>query len=396
MPRVPARLIAVLTGLILLGQMATSLYVPSLPFLDDELQTDSTVVKLTMTVFLWAFALSQLLYGPLSDRYGRRPVLLWGIVVYLVGTATCAFAPGIEVLILGRTLQGVGACAGSAIYRAVVRDLFDREGGARVLASVGIAVAIGPAIGPMIGGELQVAFGWRASFAVMTLLGLVVAAAVLLALPETNPRLDPAATRPAQIVANYRLLLTNRVFLAYVVIIGGQFGGLLVYTTGLPFVLIDLHGYAANQLGYVFVYTVAGFFFGAWLSGRMLALGHGPDRTMRIGAAVQITGASAMLLFALLGAASPAAIITPQVLFMIGFGLICPSALSSSVMPFPLIAGTAAALHGFFQMAIAGAAVVVLAALYSGSPTPMAFLIFLSACGSGLGLLAVNRPVPAR
>ena len=168
----------------MLGQMATSLYVPSLPYIDDELAAGPTVVKLTMTVFLWAFALSQLIYGPLSDRYGRKPVLLLGIAIYVLGSLLCALAHDIDALLFGRFLQGVGACAGS-IYRAVIRDLFDRAGGARVLAAMAAAVA----------------------------LGITVGAAVLVALPESNPQLDPRATRPQQVAHNYRLLLSNRTFL---------------------------------------------------------------------------------------------------------------------------------------------------------------------------------------
>ena len=375
----------------MLGQMATSLYVPSLPYIDDELAAGPTVVKLTMTVFLWAFALSQLIYGPLSDRYGRKPVLLLGIAIYVLGSLLCALAHDIDALLFGRFLQGVGACAGS-IYRAVIRDLFDRAGGARVLAAMAAAVALGPAIGPMIGGELQVTFGWRSGFVVLIALGITVGAAVLVALPESNPQLDPRATRPQQVAHNYRLLLSNRTFLGYILIVGGQYAGLLVYTTGLPFVLIDLHGFAANELGYVFVFTVAGFFVGAWASGRLLVRGVGPDRVMRLGSLIQLTGAVAMLAFALPGTPTPTMIVAPQILFMVGFGLIVPSALSSSVTPFPLIAGTAAALLGFFQMVIAGGAVMLLAAVYAGNATPMATIIFATALAAAAGLFVLVRP----
>jgi DHA1 family bicyclomycin/chloramphenicol resistance-like MFS transporter len=368
--------------------------VPSLPYIDEALGTGPTLVKLTMSAFLWAFAISQIIYGPLSDRFGRRPVLLGGIALYLVASLVCALAPNIEILILGRFLQGVGACAGGSIYRAVIRDLFDRTGGARVLATMASAIALGPALGPMIGGELQMAFGWRSGFLVLILLGLAVGASVLFGLPETNPRLDPDATRPGQIARNYRTLLTNRVFLGYAVILGGQYAGMMCYTTGLPYVLIDLHGFAANQLGYMFAYTVAGFAAGATVSGHLLARGVAPVRVMRHGSVIQLAGGGAMFAFALLGTPSPFLIVAPQILFMVGFGLIVPSALSSSVSPFPLMAGTAATLLGFFQMAIAGAAVLLLAAVYDGGALAMAAIIFATALASALALVALVRRHP--
>ena len=392
--RATGGLIAALTGLVMLGQMATSIYVPSLPYIDDALDADPSLVKLTMTVFLWAFALSQLVYGPLSDRYGRRPVLVGGIAIYLAGSAVCALASSIDTLIVGRALQGVGACAGTAIYRAVVRDLFDLAEGARVLAALGIAFAAAPALGPIIGGELQVRYGWQAGFVFLIGLGVVVAVAVALRLPESNRRLDPTATRPLQIFRNYRTLLSSRLFWGYCLIVGWQFGGVMAYTTGLPFVMIDLHGMEADQFGYLFLFSVFGFFIGALLANFLLSRHVAPDRLMVAGSLFQIVASGAM--FALAQTMpTPAMIIGPQILFMVGFGLIMPIALASALEPFPAIAGTASALLGFFQMAFAGLAIVLLAALYDETARPMAALILVSAVVSAVALFTLVRPARA-
>ena len=148
----------------MVGQMSTSMYLPSLPSLADDLHVEAAGVKMTMTVFLAAFAAAQLFFGPLSDRFGRRPALFLGLGLYLLGTAACAVAPNLPALIVGRFVQGFGACAGPAIARAIVRDRYERAEAARVLAYIGMAMAVGPAVGPILGGFLQVQFGWRANF----------------------------------------------------------------------------------------------------------------------------------------------------------------------------------------------------------------------------------------
>ena len=164
--------IILLTLLVAMGAISTDIYLPSLPSIAAEFSTDTASVQLTLSIFMIAFAVSQLVYGPLSDQFGRRPVLLGGMSLYLVASTGCAMADSIETLILARFLQALGACSGPVVARAIVRDVFGRERSAKVMAYMGTAMALAPVLGPIAGGFLQVWFGWQANFAVMAALGM--------------------------------------------------------------------------------------------------------------------------------------------------------------------------------------------------------------------------------
>ena len=163
---------ALLTALVALGQISTSIYIPSLPFLVDALDTTAEDVNLTLSVFLFGFAICQLVYGPLSDRFGRRPVLVAGVGLYVAASFACVFATSIETLIAGRFVQGMTACSGPVLGRAIVRDIYGPTRSAKVMAYIGVALAISPAVAPIIGGYLQVWFGWRANFVLLGVVGV--------------------------------------------------------------------------------------------------------------------------------------------------------------------------------------------------------------------------------
>jgi DHA1 family bicyclomycin/chloramphenicol resistance-like MFS transporter len=387
--------VVIVTGLVMLGLMSTSMYVPSLPSLSDQLDADPGLVKLTMTVFLVAFAVAQLFYGPLSDRYGRRPALSGGIIIFLAGTLICVFTPGIKVLVLGRFIQGVGACGAAAIARAIIRDRFEREDGARVMSYIALAIALGPAIGPIIGGELQVRYGWRAGFVFLASFAVVVGFAVFFGLPESNRHRDPSATDIRQILHNYGRLLRDRPYWGYMLIVGAQFGGVLAYTTGLPFVLIDQIGLRPDQAGYVFLFTVAGYFFGSLCATRLIGRVDS-DRMIASGIWLQLAGGGLMTFLAFSAAPGIASVVLPMILFSIGFGIISPNALAGAMQPFPQIAGTASAFLGFFQMAFAGAATTLLAALYDETPRPLGMLILAMGVTAAIGFFAFVRPPASR
>jgi len=165
--------IAYLTVLVAMGQMSTGIYLPSMPSLAAVFATDSGTVKLTMSVFLAGFAVAQLIYGPLCDRFGRRPVVIGGLAIFALASLACALAPSIEWLIVARLFQAIGACSGQVLGRAIGRDLFEGQRYAKVMALVGLALALTPAAGPVLGGVLQVAFGWQANFLFLAGWGLV-------------------------------------------------------------------------------------------------------------------------------------------------------------------------------------------------------------------------------
>jgi DHA1 family bicyclomycin/chloramphenicol resistance-like MFS transporter len=377
--RAKAGTIALLTAISMLGQMSIAMYTPSLPSLAQALGAPASEVKLTMTVFLAAFACAQLVWGPLSDRVGRRPALFAGIAVFLIGTTICLLAQSIGMLIFGRFVQGLGACVGVTIARAVVRDRFDRTEGSRALAFIGMAMAAGPALAPAIGGQLQTIFDWHAVFAALALFGVAVAVAAYARLDESNRNRDPSATDPVRMLGNFATLLRARVYLAYTALAAAFFGGLMAYATGLPFLLIDGFGMSPAVYGLVPSATVVGYFTGSALAGRRAGIDP-PRKLARIGALAALTGGGALALVALLGLEHPVTLVAPMIVFMFGFGLALPSALAAAMQPFGRMAGSAAALQGFVQMAIGAAATLGVAAFADGTSRSMAFAILLAAC----------------
>ncbi len=372
--RATAGTIALLTVISILGQLSIGLYTPSLPSLAQALHARAGEIKLTMTVFLASFAVAQLFWGALSDRFGRRPILFAGVIVYLVGTITCILAGSIGMLIAGRFIQGIGACVGVTISRAVVRDRYDRVQGARTLAFIGMAMAAGPAIAPVLGGQLQVLFGWRAAFAALLLIGTGIGIATYLRLEESIPRRDPAATDPVRLMTNYGALLRSRIYIAYSGMTASFFGGLMAFATGMPFVMIDGFGMSPAVFGFMPLFVVSGYFTGSTLAGRRT--GRDPAHKLaRIGASCALIGGAAYAAVTLLGLEAPATVIAPMMIFMFGYGIALPSALAAAMQPFAQMAGTAAALQGFAQMAMGAGVTLIVAAFADGSARSMALAV---------------------
>jgi MFS transporter, DHA1 family, multidrug resistance protein len=388
--KAPIALVVLLTGLVMIGQMSTSMYLPSLPSLADDLDVEPSGVKLTMTVFLAAFAVAQLFFGPLSDRYGRRPALFLGLALYVVGTAGCAIAPDLGSLIVGRFVQGFGACSGPAIARATVRDRYERAEAARVLAYIGMAMAVGPAVGPIIGGVLQVHFGWRTIFIALVAFGLVVWIAAARGLSESlaKPNLD--ALEPTRLARNYFTLLTHRVFVGNMLVTAFIFGGMFTYATAVPFVLIEQLDMSPDLFGMVFIFTVTGSVTGSTIASRT-ALSVRGDVMTAIGAMTSLTGGALMLCFILAGLVSPATVVGSMMIFMCGFGMAAPNALAGAMAPFPMMAGAASAMIGFAQMGLAALGSMAIAIFYDGTAVPMAAVVFSMGALSALSYLLVIR-----
>jgi MFS transporter, DHA1 family, multidrug resistance protein len=354
---------AILVAAVALGPLSTDLYLPSLPSIGRDLGVDVAATQFTLSVFLVGFACAQIPVGPLSDRFGRRPILVAGVALYLAASIACAFAPTIEFLTAARALQAIGACAGVVLGRAVVRDIYSAEGAARMLALIGSAMALAPAAGPLL-------------------------AAAWLRLDETNSWRDPTALAPRRMVANYRSLLSSRAYLGFALVVAFSYAGLFSFISGSSFVLIDGLGVRPDRFGYLFAAVVIGYLVGALMASR-LTLRLGIRRLVPIGCALQATGGFAMLAFALAGtiardAWAIAAIIGPMVCYMIGTGIAMPNAQAGAIGPFPRIAGAASALMGFLQMTVAALAGIAFGQLHDGTALPMAGLIAFSALATAI------------
>lgn len=378
--RAAIALTSLLTALVALGPLSTSLYVPSMPVLVQEFATTPALIQRSFTVYVIGFAAAQLAYGPLSDRFGRRPVLIGGLLLYIAASVGCALSTGIGGFLIARFVQGLGACAGPVVGRAIVRDSFDRDGAVRAFAFIGTAIALAPALGPLIGGFLEVWLGWRSAFGFLVVYGIGMIWLVAARLGETIPARDPAATDPARLLRNYAMLLGNRRYLGFLVSGIFCFGGLFAYTAAIPFLFIGRLGLAPDSFGMLSVFTVGAYASGSILAGRL----HGrlsPRAAIRIGGLLALTGGALMV--ALSGELSLPRVIGPMMLFVFGFGLLLPSGTAGALHPFPRIAGSASAMMGFLQMAVGAAGSYALSRLYDGSALSLGLLILgLAAAGA--------------
>lgn len=391
MPRASSPAVTVLLCLLVaLGPISTDLYLPSLPGLARAFATDVAEVQLTLSVFLAGLAGGQLVYGPLSDRFGRRPVLIVGLAIYTAASIACALAPSMELLIAARFLQSIGACAGPVIGRAVVRDVHGHEGAARILSYMSAAMVLAPAIGPILGGFLEVWLGWQANFIVLMVYGAAGLLGTLALLPETNAGRDDMATRFGSMLASYGALMRHRAFVGYALCVAFSYSGIFSFISGSSFVLVDVIGLAPDQYGFCFATIVVGYMAGTITSGRITRR-FGIDRMIVLGSVLSLASGLILVVLGWLGPwrglAGAAAVVLPMMLFMAGTGFVNPNATAGAIGPFPRMAGAASALLGFLQMSVAALVGIGVGHLHDATARPMTTAIALAA----LAVVAAHR-----
>ncbi len=380
---------ALVTMLAALGALSTSIYVPSLPDIEHALATDAAMVQVTMTAFLIGFAFMQLVYGPLSDVKGRRLALLLGLVVFVIGNILCTTATSIEQLIVGRVVQALGACVGPVVARAVVRDAFGVAGAATVMASVAAGISLAPAIGPTVGGLLHTAFGWQATFALMTLLGTALLFIIWRWLPETNPQKGVHAFNFGVMHRSYRELIGNRTFMLYNVAIALGFAGMFAYITGSPFLFIRLFELSPAQFGLLTMVNALGFMSGSLIA-RKKAEAWGNVRTAHIGTIISVVGGGWLLLQASLGILTIPGVISGVFTFLLGLGTLVPAAFAGSIAAAPHLAGAGSGLVGFSQMAMSAVLSYLVAHVNRADQVPLMAVIAVAAIGSLLATLCLR------
>lgn len=353
--------VAFVTALTAVGQFATSVYLPSMPAIAVAMSTPLATVQLSLTSYFVAFALAQLVYGPVTDRFGRRPVALFGLVVFIAGSLFAATAGSVGWLILARAVQAIGACAGIVVGRAVVRDVVEGADLARVMAYIALAFASVPGLAPFLGGILQETFGWQAAFLATALLGVIVFLLALFRLPETNAtplaRLDLIAAARA-----YGPLLRSRIFLGYALATAFALGGVFAFHTGSPALYIGALGVSPGQYGLYPLITVFGFITATFTTSRLVGR-VSPQGLVRFGLVIMSAGAVLMVALPLAGILTPMSITLTMVLYGLGLGLLLPTGAAAAMQGFPERAGTAAALLGFLHMAGGALASVIVSAL---------------------------------
>lgn len=352
-------------------------------------------VQSSLIAFLIAYAAGHLFYGGVADRFGRRPVLLWGLAIYVVASLACALAGSMGFLIFARILQGVGAAGSMVMVRSIVRDLYDRQQAARALAIISTVMVFAPASAPALGGYLHAQFGWQASFYFLAALGTVLFIYCALRMAETHQAYGSDLLSNLKAMAlGYRVLAGERVFVAYSLNIGFISGAIFAWFAGVPIVLIDSYGVAPDDFGYLMLTGTSGAFFGyastIWLTGRL-----GVNRMIVIGTAVGLVGASIYLALPLAGVLTPLAAIAPMFVFGIGLAMTFPNAMAAAVSVRPELAGTGAAINGLSQYGIAALTTLTVGALPSDTHLPLACVIFAMQAAAAIASWVGWRARPA-
>ncbi|MDZ4255368.1 MAG: multidrug effflux MFS transporter [Sulfuritalea sp.] len=367
----PTTLLWLVTGCLMLQPLSTDLYLASLPNLASDFATTPAAVQQTLSLFVFGFGTAQLVSGPLSDRFGRRPVLIGGLSVYLVSGLACALASSLDLLVAARFAQAIGCCTAVVVARAIIRDAYAPAEGARVLAKASSLLALAPILGPILGGYLQVSFGWRAAFVALAMAGLAVWIAAWRSMKESNSRLNPEAMRLGSLARTYLAVVRTPAFWAYALPGAISYASIFVFISGTPFVLIRVLGVATEYYGYLFAVGVCGYLGGTLICRRLLSR-IGIDRVLTLGTTIGLIGGLGFLGLVLAGVSHWTLVVAAQFVVMTAHGVNFPCAQSGSLAPFSQQAGAAAGLFGCLTMYAALVAGTWVGGSHDGTLLPLA------------------------
>lgn len=370
------RTLIILGALIALGPLSIDMYLPSLPTIAAQLAVDDGAVQLTLSSYLFAFALGQLFYGPLSDTFGRRPLVLVGLCVFILSSVLCAVAETIESLIVFRFFQALGGAACSVIARAVVRDLYEGEAAAKAMSVVMLVVVVAPMIAPLCGGFVLKWFGWNMIFYLLAAVSAVLLVVVLLRLDETHAQEKRVAFGMRSYLRAYLEVLSNRVALAHTLSGAFAFAAMFVYIAGTPFVFIEIYGVAPEHYGYFFGVNAIGMMAATYLNSRVVER-YSIETVLRVSYLLSCLAGMAILVCALAEVPSVWMIFAPIFVILTLMGSISVNSIVMIMKPFPALAGTASSVCGASRFLFGSVAGVLLSYISDGSALPMALIMFL-------------------
>jgi DHA1 family bicyclomycin/chloramphenicol resistance-like MFS transporter len=370
--------------------VSIDMYLPAMPQMEQVFHTSAAAVQYTMITFLVGFALGQSLYGPITDRFGRKPPLYVSLSLFIVSSAACALAPYIQLMSFFRLLQAIGACGGGVISRAIVRDLFPPADLRRIFSMLILVVGVSPIIAPMFGSYLLLWFGWRAAFVTQTLIGIVCLTGMHFRLPESLPKSARVPLRLDTILANYARLIKDRTFLGASVVCGFSSAGLFAYITSAPFVFISLYKVPTQQFGWLFGSVAAGMVTASQINGRM---SHKTPlwRVLRNANLVQLAAGLLLLAAVLTGVGGLYSLFACIFVYVAMQGFVFPNGSAIAMMRHGEIAGTASALLGTNQFLLAAVAAILLG-LLENPAIPMAIVIAVcSVASTALNYLTLGK-----
>ena len=368
----------VLVGLLALLSAFTPLsidmYLPALPMIESDLKASVGDIQLTLSAFMIAFGLGQIFYGPAGDRFGRRPVILSGLAVYVLASIGCAFAAAAGQLVLLRMLQGLAACGGVVLARTMVRDLAERDHAARIMSLMMACTSIAPMLAPLLGGQILWFLGWRAIFFILAGIGVFAWLAAFLRLPET---LRPEYRQPlvvSAILKRFGELVRHKAFMGYALTSSFQFAALFSFLSGSPFVFIQHYGLAPRLYGLVFGSMVVFMTIGSLLNAKFVPV-FGAGKILRFGTIAPAIMGPVALVLGLIEARTGAIGMWPFVICLVPqiatISLIGPNATAMALQRYPHMAGTASSLMGVMQFGLGALFGAVVGQTFDGTIAPM-------------------------
>lgn len=382
----PSTLLLLITGCLMLQPLSTDLYLASLPGLVDEFGATRAAVQQTLSLFVLGFGCAQLVSGPLSDRFGRRPVLLGGLAVYVAASVGCALAAALAPLVAMRFGQAIGACTAAVVARAVIRDAYPPADAAQVISKSASIMGLVPMLGPILGGYLQVLFGWRAAFVFHALFGVALLVAVLRLFRETNLQTNPDAVRPLGLLAIYARIARTGAFWAWTLPGALSYATLFIFISGSSFALIEVLGVPTEYFGYCFGFAVTGFLSGTFACRALLGR-IGLDRTLSVGTGIALLSGLGFLALVASGAAHWAVVVGAMFLTKFAHGINFSCAQAGATARFSRETGAAAGLFGFLVMLSALGAGTLVGVAHDGTLLPLALI----EAGAAVLLFSVTR-----
>lgn len=382
--------LAILVAISAVNPLALNIVAPSFPAIAREFSVDYGVAQLTLTVFLASIAIAQLILGPLSDRVGRRPPVLAGLGIFMVGSLICATAPSIAVLLAGRVVESLGACAGFVLARAMVRDRYGQEGAASRIGYITMVMVVAPMLSPLLGGLIEGYSGWRMVHVAMAALGAATAVYAFFALPETLDRSKPR--QATQLLASFATLIRLPAFRRYMLTMAFTSAAYFAFIAGAPFAVVELMGLSSAVYGLWFAVVAAGYMIGNFVSGRY-AQRFGTTTLIRIGT-IGAVGVAVLMIPALwLFPLSPPLLFIPMVLIAAFNGLTLPGATAGALSVRPDMAGAAAGLSGSVQIGTGALATWLVGMAMHASVWPIPLAILLCSAVSAIAFLGPNRHI---
>lgn len=387
-------LTALLAAMSAVGPLTTDMYLPSLPDIAHQLHASTTQAQFTISSYLIGFAIGQIFYGPLSDRHGRKPVLLAAVTLYCLASLVCMFSNSIEMLITARAFQAVGGSGGIVLARAIVRDIYSGARAGRELSVIGSVMALAPVLAPIVGGVLQTAFGWQAVFLTLVVVGLIGMVIVWLVLPETLTRRATEPVSVGSMARTYRVVAREPAYLAYLAIASASFAGLFSWISGAAFVLQGLYHLTPFDFGLVFAIGSVGYMTGSTLAARLVQK-LGLDHVLGLGSCACAVGGLGMVASVALDLSSAFSLVLPMAVYLAGMGMVLPQAIAGAMTPFPERAGAASSLFGFVQQTVSAVCGAAVGWFLGQTAWPLVIAVAAMGCAT-LGLCSVTHGIRRR